>query len=397
MDEKHQILLGFNKNVNSVNVDTHVRIELTNKTDELLEYNINNSLSASDVFDAEREASEIYRIYGRIEYLSLLNNLKNTGDLPTITDFFIPYYPANKDLVDTSKTILNSFNFYLLKPSITGYTNMTISGDSTYYIRDFDIIATPDTFDIYPAAFSNNLFNEQSYSFNFNVDINIENYIANITEDNYNNGRGFPVTELYLFAEYIPTNFITKKYTTWSTGGTETIVDYNTGTTKTYSDVIKYDKENFIIETHFNQTHYIRTLTNTGTTLEWKYNPLTPITLRVFNDSISTANINDVSYEETSKIPYYALIENDLPLEDNGTRIWRDILPQGYIDPISNVGVNYPFINNRRYLFTSIILDIVPNLNDATTNGIFQNINFYNPNTAYLQPTTDLNNIGKQC
>lgn len=396
MDEKIQILLGLNKNVNSVNVDNYTRIELKNKVDELTEYNINNTLSASDVFDAERETNEIYRIYGRIEYLSLLNNLKNIGTLPTLNDFFIPYYPSASTETYKSKTLLNSFKFYLLKPSSTGYTNISIDGDNSYYIRDFDIIS--EDIDIYPAGYSNNVFNEQTYCFNINDDINIENYIQNII---YSGDTGLPVTDLYLYAEYITDLNIKKKYTVWDNNGYSSRNDY-INTNKVYSDVIKFDKENFLIENYLNQIHYIYTDYNQGVdnnSLVWKYNPLIPLKLRYFSDNVVTANINDVSYDETTKIPKYALKENDPPLIDNGKRIWRNILPQGYIDPITNIGVNYPFVNNRRYLFTSIILDITPDLSISGSNtyNVFKNLNFYDPNLKHTQPISGLNNIGKQC
>ena len=399
MDEKLQILLGSAKNVNSVNVDNYARIELTNKLEEITEYNINSSLSASDVFDAEREASEVYRIYGKIEYFSLLNNLKNVGTLPSLDDFFIPYYPSASTLTNTSKTLLNSFKFKLLRPSNTGYTNITIEGDNSYYIRDFEVVS--DDIDIYPAGYSNNVFNEQTYCFNFNEDINVENFMQNITFDNYTGGTGLPVTELYLFAEYIPDQNNTKKYTVWDNSGVSSRLDYD-NTSNVYRDIIKFSKDEFSIDNHLNQIHYIYTKYNKGVGIDglvWKYNPLIPFKLRYFSDSISTANINDVSYEETSKIPYYALKENEPPLADNGKRIWRDILPQGYIDTISNIGVNYPFVNNRRYLFSNVILDIVPDLSDPYSNtyDVFKNLNFYDPNLIHTQPTSGLNNLGNPC
>ena len=176
----------------------------------------------------------------------------------------------------------------------------------------------------------------------------------------------------------------------------ETILNYN-NSSDVYRDIIKFTKEEFLIENYLNQTHYISTKYDTGEYLQWKYNPLIPFKLRYFNNNVTTANINDVSYEETSKIPYYALLENDLPIPDNGTRIWRDILSQGYIDPITNIGVDYPFVNNRRYLFSNIILDIIPDLNDPNTSYIFNNINFYSTNLVHTQPISDLNNIGNPC
>ena len=77
MDNNTQILLNSLKNVNSVNVDNYEKIELSNKRALINEYDISNIISATDIFDAEREANEIYRIYGKIEYISLLNGLNN--------------------------------------------------------------------------------------------------------------------------------------------------------------------------------------------------------------------------------------------------------------------------------------------------------------------------------
>ena len=315
-------------------------------------------------------------------------------------DFFIPYYTSASTLSNTSKTLLNSFNFSLLIPSNTGYTNITIEGDNTYYIRDFELVS--DDIDLYPAGYSNNVFNEQTYCFNFNEDINIEHFMQNITFDNYTGGTGLPVTELYLFAEFIPDQNNTKKYTVWNSTGGSTTVNYDS-TTNVYRDVIRYSKDDFTIDNYYSQIHYIKTdyidPISGLNSLEWKYNPLIPFKLRYFSDSISTANINDVSYEETSKIPYYAIKENDPPLADNGKRIWRDILPQGYIDPISNIGVNYPFVNNKRYLFSNIILDIIPDISVSGSNtyNVFRNLNFYDPNLIHTQPISGLNNLGNPC
>ena len=66
MNNNTEILLNSLKNVNSVNVDTYEKIELSNKRALINEYDIRNIVSATDIFDAEREANEIYRIYGKI-------------------------------------------------------------------------------------------------------------------------------------------------------------------------------------------------------------------------------------------------------------------------------------------------------------------------------------------
>ena len=130
---------------------------------------------------------------------------------------------------------------------------------------------------------------------------------------------------------------------------------------------------------------------NTSGTLQWKYNPFIPIRLRYFGSSLNQANTGTTSYAQALSIPYYATSIG------NGNYVWKDILPQGYIDPITNLGVDYPFVNKKRYLFSTIILDIVPNLNDPYTLGIFSEINFDLPTILNTKPNSDLNNIGKPC
>ena len=76
MDKSIEILLGSEKNITSVNTDNFDKIELFNKTRELTEFNINDEISSTDVFDSERESNQIYGIYGKIEWMSILNGLK---------------------------------------------------------------------------------------------------------------------------------------------------------------------------------------------------------------------------------------------------------------------------------------------------------------------------------
>ena len=135
MDQKLEILLNSKKNINSVDVDNYQKLEVVNKTSEILEYDIRNALSATEIFDAEREANPIYRIYGRIEYLSLLNGLSSNYN--SVGNFFISSGGTNV------KDIFNSFKFYLLKAASSGYTS---GGSSIKYVRYFELLATPNDF-----------------------------------------------------------------------------------------------------------------------------------------------------------------------------------------------------------------------------------------------------------
>ena len=380
MDEKVQILLNSTKNIASVDVDNYEKLEIVNKTSQIMEYDVKNALSATEIFDAEREANDTYRIYGRIEYLSLLNGLKL--NYTKLEDFFLP--------TGNSKNISNSFNFYLLKAG-TGYTQV-ISGGTIFWVRYFEVIATPSDFELYYAGFTNNVYGEQIYAFNFNKDFDITPYA-----DAFN----FPATELFLYPQYIPKpngmspqQLETMQYTFWNTNGVPvkaafTPTSLNIGN-RIYGDLIEYSKPLFLQFQKSPQTYYISTPYDAGT-LQWKYNPFISLRLRYFNDSLNQANTGTTSYAQASSIPYYATSIGD------GNYVWKDILPQGYIDPITNLGVDYPFINKKRYLFSTIILDVSPNLNNPNTLKAFRKIKFGTPNILNTKPISDLNNIGKPC
>lgn len=544
-----KILLNSLKNINSVNVDNYNKIELSNRNSLISEYEIRNVLSATEVFDLEREAFEIYRIYGKIEYLSLLNGLKS--QYKEFKDFFTPQKTGN------FKDIVNSFKFYLVKPASTGYTytiktyyyvdenftnwvtstpsdypvgwsinvgtgsymeqtptnqakfvfgtessnlitlsknittpmygeisiesiiniqpnlvtgsdsftitlfngtntvysvNMLVDGTGykkytvnipsntpitkvsilassnnksmfvdylkiysksqsnigqNRYIRYFEVIATESDFDIYPVGFANNVYGEQGFTFNFNKDFDVSEY----TDD-----FGFPLTELFLYAQYKPTSngFGTPETlsgTIWTTTKTvsgleskfsftpkelvigdyvESFFDVKIG------DVVEYSKSQFFQTQKTPQTHYIETPYKEGSLnkrLIWKYNPFIPFRLRYFGDDLYRVNTGNTSYELVSSIPNYAT-----KVDTFGNYAWRKILPQGYIDPLTGIGVDYPFVNRRRYLFSTIVFDITPDLTDDETYDAFKNVWYTNdaiPKTT--TPTGDINNIGKPC
>jgi hypothetical protein len=427
-----EILLNSLKNIHSVNVDNYNKVELSNKLALTHEYDINNVLSATEVFDAEREANEIYRIYGKIEYFSPLNGLKSTYS--GFTDFFKP-----QSL--NCKTIFNSFDFYLVKPASkeasSGYTRISgstmpvytptvythVTGGTVDYIRTFEVIATQKDFEIYPAGFANNVYGDQVYAFNFNRDFDVSSYL---------DGFGFPLTELFLYAQYKPTgNGIAGQVeklsgTTWSPTTdivnrfelTPIVPTFNIGDilhsfSNKISDVIGYSAPQFYQTQQHPQTFYIETPYNqvlsitipgffgppttvtfiTPKRLRWKYYPFIPFQLRYFSSELDKANTGSTVYATASAIPYYAT-----KLDDKGNYAWRYIMPQGYSDPLTGIGVDYPFVNKRRYLFSNIIFDIAPDLNDNETRIAFEK-SWYTQNATKvaITPISDLNNIGKPC
>jgi len=295
MDSKQDILLGSQKNVDSVNIDNYTKVELTRNASEITEFTVNDVVNSTLVFDAEREENQVYRIYGRIEWMSLLNGVAMGHN--SLEDFFNPTYDTN------SKNLLNSFDFYLVAPS-SGSTYNNMSG--TKKRRNFEVIATPNEFEIYEAGFSNNVYGEQVYGFSFKTDFDVSEYYDKL---------GFPLTELFLYAQYIESSVIVEQMsrTTWSYSGVKDKVDLTTkdlyiGDTvenhqgHNIQDVIEYREEEYYQEQVEPQVFYIRTRYLDGgyKWLEWSYNPFIPFRLRYLDGVVSTAPLPEI-IENTSK------------------------------------------------------------------------------------------------
>lgn len=537
MDIKQEILLGSEKNIDSINVDSYGKIELTNNTSVLTEFTVNDVVNSTEVFDAEREQNQVYRIYGRIEWMSLLNGLK--AGYSQLEDYFNPVYAS------TSKNLIDSFDFYLVAPA-TGVTYGSFSGSSSgLKKRSFQVIAGKDDFIIYNAGFTNNVYGEQVYGFNFKSDFDVSEYYDKL---------GFPLTELFLYAQYKPSgtseqmsriNFLSngtidKVSLTTKDLSIGDIVENHQGSD--IQDIIFYDDEEYLQEQRIPQTFYIRTSYYEGFQkwLEWSYNPFIPFRLRYLDGVVSTAKLAEI-VASTSTLDVYMVntpsqklnatktlaqtlttsistirnwdsttpsspynwspssgeVEFNIPvafeyditfttqiylptgtdmyiaeiyLEDyldvssdweeipdsrrkflitnstqtvhyrkqyiygdrirvrtrlipnpdkrtmfiipdyatmitnKGKYVWRDILPQGYVDPITNLGVDYPFFNKRRYLFEPIVFEVIPNLSTdeelihENTRDVFAEI-YYTRYASSIDdtPSTDLDDIEKPC
>lgn len=385
MDKDIQIQLGSTKNVDSVNVDTYDKIVLDNQRNEIIEYNIRNILNISDVFENERQNTQIYRIYGGIEYLSILNGLsKNNLNLENYfkEKSYFDYFKNNV------KNIHNSFDFYLLRP--IEYKHL--SDTKNEYIIRFEVIATPENFDIFEIGYSRNIFNEPKYSFILNNEFDITNWV---------DGFGFPITEFYIYPQYKLDDNETMKKTVWSDNGNETESSYTPNNLNIGNIIdgnkINYYKSQYSQVLNSPQKLYIKTYYEHDDIdngyLQWKYESFIPLKLRYLSNELSKANTGNTQYDETSEIPDYATHLH------NGNMVWREILEQGYIDPLTGEGVDYPFVNKRRYLFSNININIIPDLDHTNTNEIFNEIKFNEPTSLNKTPTdnNNLNNIGKPC
>lgn len=381
----YKIQLGEFKNVDSVNQDITVRLPLSTPKDVIMEYDIKNVLDVTAVYEAERQEVDNYRMYGEIEYISPLSYMI-TG-YTQVVDFFTVY-----PLSAVTKNILTDFKFYLLAPE-TGYTALVTGSTGGTFQKDYEVISELDNFEIYNAGYSRSVYNEQQHAWNFNIDFDIKYRY---------DGLNFPLDKLFLYAEYQPQangngDLESMSGKTYDSAG-NTIITPITVTTLTtgdtvIGDVIEWDKYRFTQETINEQEYYIRTPYSADTlALIWKYSPIIPITLRVFEEDLQRVNISGTSYEDVTSVPPYAT-----QLDDEGNYVWRNLLDKGFLDPLTGVGVNYPFVNQRQYVFTNIIVAVKPDLTDGNTSTVFDEIKFGADRFISSEPNSDLDNIGKPC
>lgn len=389
----YKIQLNEHQYIDGINVDTTIKLPLQSNKDLNIEYDIQNVLDVTQVFDAERQESKKYRIHGEFEYLSILNGLPI--DYTLLSDFF-SLTPLSAD----TKNLYTDLKVYLVKPSTS--FNELISNKR--YVKNYEIIADVTNVEFFNSGFATNIYSEQQNTYVVNIDSNIT--------DQYD-GLNFPITELALYVEYQPQDNgnnvaeTIQRKTYNSTGGD--------GTKQTFTptqlfvgeiitgDVIDYEKELYLQENyiyndkpqlmeHYVSTTYKNTPTSSNKVLKWKYNPFIPIRLRYFQDDVIRGNTGSTSYEVISNIPPFAT-----EIDTDGNFVWRNLLDNGFIDPITEEGVSFPFINQRHYVFSNIIFKMQPDLGDTNTNNVFDEILFAQNNLINAEPNSSLDNIGEIC
>lgn len=400
MDFQEKIQLNETRNVDSINVDTAIKLNLQANSNLTTEYDLQNVLNVAEIFDEERQASTIYRIYGSFNYFSLTNGMKRNYD--EIRDIFVA---AQSGQIKNPYTDLN---IYLVKPASSGY----ISLGNNQYERKFEIVTqvniankqsgvrTPKRLN--RAGFHKDIFGETQYSLICDVDFDIKDQVDFF---------GFPLTELFLYVEYLPETSKEEMFIrTFVDSTTNNKVFFNP-TQLNEGDIISgdkilYNEEEFLQTKIQDAEHYIEYTFNVdggdkGIVQEqvaWKYNPFIPIRLRYFESEVRQLNTGTTSYDDSISIPNYAKA-----VDNEGNVVWRNILDNGFIDPIENIGVAFPFLNQKHYVFNNFFFAIKPNLNASSidfnpfTIELFDEIEFENNRVNSVTPEGELNNIGKGC
>lgn len=381
MDEK-RIQIQQSKNVNSVNIDQFDQVYLESNRKNLEVYDIIESVNVSDQFETERQNTLNFKIYGGVEYFSMINNV--VTNYKVLEDFF-----SKQIRNGATKTITNSFDIYLVKP-YTAYTQV----NTTKFVKQYQVVATLTDLDIIDAGFSRNVFFEKKNILMFSKAFETYDLL---------DGFGKPLTEFYLYFNYksstngfgVAESVMRKNYDPSSDETTFTKVSlpyitYSVGDI-VYGELVNYIKTDFS-ETLLNEQEYFVTIPYDSVTknIVLKYDPFIKIKIRDFGSEIITQNLSATTVE--IQIPSYAVL-----IDSEGNYVWKDLLDFGYVDPLDLLGVNFPFVNGTHYVHDNYILAMEPDMTDTNTNTVFGDIHFSQNQLLNALPTTGLLNAGSLC
>jgi hypothetical protein len=152
------------------------------------------------------------------------------------------------------------------------------------------------------------VYDDQRYAYTVDVDIDITDQV---------DGLGFPLTDLYLFADYNPSTngqgqSESKEQKVFNASSDDTnFANRVTIPPQVYSigdqldgDLITYTQNQYLQETLQRNEYFINMPINTGT-LIFRYFPFIPISVRVFGD-LEQENENTTDIESKDSIPSFA-------------------------------------------------------------------------------------------
>jgi hypothetical protein len=299
---------------------------------------------------------------------------------------------------------------------------------SEYYYRKFEIMTQPKDYEVYNAAFSTTIYTDNyinnNFLFHFNKDIDVGGLTDNLNR---------PLSELYLTtvkrASYFREDIAYSGYRFWTStfqllesnreitplGGNDGqdneqyILDTVSsvqgddedvaGTIKNegnsyFGDFVEYNRaflEERVLADVVGRFAPSQTIlggtedvtSEEGDTTEeniyisgvspdgYTYNLHQKIKIRDFSENIET-----VDNKENEIFPSYSQINND------GTVSWRDLLDIGFLEGSNDkIGVDYPFVNSRHYLFGNYPIYIRKQLPVSVTDVKVENDKFVQFNT----------------
>lgn len=252
--------------------------------------------------------------------------------------------------------------------------------DSIYYHRKFKKIKMrssdemePDDYEIYPLAFSQNIFNDKINQFVINEDVDVGGLVDNL---------GRPLSELYITLIKTDNNGFTniksgidipfidgvenfnevpdiRRITNDVSTHTALELNVNVNDSTFFGDIVEYNSYELIETVLGEVNHRFNTINRetigfvndpvSGNTINlgvrnegYIYNPHYKIQIRAFSSYIEQGDFSVVG------VPDYA---EDL---GDGRLLWRDLLDIGFNDVTNNL-IDYPFLNGSHYIHRNLM------------------------------------------
>lgn len=153
-----KILLPSKRYIDAEDVDILINIPTITQNKNINKEQINTTLSQEEQYEKEKEESNIYRLTGSINFLSPLVHKKQV--IETVRDLFDNVTDSNRNV------FTNMFRVY-----VCGFKEKKIVNEENQWFQDvYEVLTNTEDFEIYNAAYSKNIFGEQIYNFNVNID-----------------------------------------------------------------------------------------------------------------------------------------------------------------------------------------------------------------------------------
>lgn len=273
----------------------------------------------------------------------------------------------------------NLFNLTLNTRMIRIY----LGQPSEYYFRVFKKIKTKETlimenddYEIYPLAFSKNIFNDKMCQFVINEDIDISNLVDHLNRPlseiyislikNDSNGMFTPIysgldmpfiENISLYKNIADIRRITDDVVNTHSPLESSLTINNDEFIGDVAEFNKYEvKETILSDVYHrfntnnriaggivNDTSGVESSINMGVRHEgYMYKPFYKMKIREFSNYIEQGDVT------SDEVPTYAVDLGD------GRYLWRDLLDIGFNDGSQKL-LDYPFLNGNHYLYTNII------------------------------------------
>lgn len=352
--DKKTFFQSRSKSVFAENENYFLNVNLENNTELFLENDVRRIINLDEQTTKERNESLLYRPITKINFLSILdgyskNDIENTNiELKEMLNGSSLTFNENTNTLNkTEDTLLELFDIYVCYPK---YTSI---GNNQYNVELIPIISN-NQLSIHKCGFDKNIFFDTTYLMKTKRNI----VLNNIIDEVFN----LPIMDLYLYFDLkINSQFNLEDLTTNQEQLGDKLLNgnFNGGVIEFNRDTFEFNliKEPKVI---FN-TNVIKQNINGSTelkTIKFFYKPYHKIKIREFSSYIEQGNQNTIA-------PEYAINSN------NNTVIWRDVLDNGFIEPDTGLGVDFPFVNNTHYVYENINFLIKPQMSDFETNELF--------------------------